>query len=162
MLSPRAAILDELARARSTSSIWRSADQLAGPVSAALGTELSPALIIGLLEGLERDGLARRHPEHPGRWCSMAWLSIREAAEAVGVSARTMERELARGRVPHRRVGGQLRIRPDDLERAYPPAPAKESQSASDEGAKCRTPRAKGRRVLPILRRRAPEGGERR
>ena len=38
------------------------------------------------------------------------WLSVAEAADLLDVSERTVRREVARGRLPHRRLGRRLLI----------------------------------------------------
>ena len=44
------------------------------------------------------------------------WLSIRSAASYVGLSERTLERELARGRLRSSRVGRRRLLHRDDLD----------------------------------------------
>jgi excisionase family DNA binding protein len=44
-------------------------------------------------------------------------LSIPEAARLVGVSEKTVRRQVARGRFPHVRIGGRIRIPVDVVHR---------------------------------------------
>jgi excisionase family DNA binding protein len=45
------------------------------------------------------------------------WLSLREAAEYVGLSERTLEREIARGRLRSSTIGRRRLLHRDELDR---------------------------------------------
>jgi excisionase family DNA binding protein len=45
------------------------------------------------------------------------WLTQPQVAEIFQVSEQTVRRMIARGELPARRVGAQIRIRPEDVER---------------------------------------------
>lgn len=48
-------------------------------------------------------------------------LTIKEAAETIGVVHSTISRWIAAGKLPALRVGGTYRIRPEDLEKMVQP-----------------------------------------
>lgn len=50
-------------------------------------------------------------------------LTEREVAELLGVSPRTVRRWRRRGLLPSARIGGTVRVRRSDLERALRPGP---------------------------------------
>jgi excisionase family DNA binding protein len=52
-----------------------------------------------------------------GNGSGSPWLSLRDAAEYVGLSERTLEREIARGRLRSSAVGRRRLLHRDELDR---------------------------------------------
>lgn len=78
-------------------------------------------------------------PDHRGT--TRAWLSISDAARALGVSTSTLRAWAAEGRVPHvRTAGGHRRFSPDALAEwlAERPAPGATREEKSTHVAPCR------------------------
>jgi excisionase family DNA binding protein len=83
---------------------------------------LAPELVAAfelLVRELLDEALAEQSPRSPN------WLSREEAAEYLGVSLRTLERSLARGRVHSTTIGRRRLLHRDDLD-AFARAAARE------------------------------------
>jgi excisionase family DNA binding protein len=76
---------------------------------------------------------------------SRPWLTVTEAARTYGVSERTVRREVARGRLEHRRVGRRLLIAatslaPNGPERTPADTPPDTGRDVPDDGTTSEEP----------------------
>lgn len=75
---------------------------------------LSPDLVAGI-ENLITERV-REELEAAGEQCSSPWHSLEEAADYLRVSPRTVERQLARGRLRSQTIGRRRLLHRDDLD----------------------------------------------
>ena len=65
----------------------------------------------------------------------MAWVSIREAAAALGVSQDTVRRRIRAAQLEARKAGGRWQVEMPDAAAASPPAPERDATALARQAA---------------------------
>lgn len=152
----RQAILDLLQR---PGAPWLDAVQVAAALTREHRTPVSPGVAAMVLTELAEEGLveAETRGDRP-HWRAGAHCSLADAARRLGVSSRTLRRDISAGRLAAVRVRGRIRIPLAALEASYPAGPRAPEPSGGEAvpvrptgvGARRRAP---AERVLARVRR---------